>query len=161
MHLRTYYIPLAKPTRSPRTDYMPLQNLNEHTKTNYMPCNTCVPYYYLIIFRSSHRHTEHKPDTHNTTLTSTTMGGLACHHVKKALSTYIHWHGRTHLLPSRKGSCVSLPLGGNLDLKNSKLLSEVLKLPSSHFYCRITSGLITSKDNLQASLGLITSEENL
>ena len=38
-----------------------------------------------------------------------------------------------------------LPLGRNLDLENTKI--EVLKLHSNHFYNRITSGLITSKDN--------------
>ena len=53
----------------------------------------------------------------------------------------------------------SLPLGRNLDLENTKI--EVLKLHSNHFYNRITSGLITSKDNLRALPGLITSEENL
>ena len=56
---RTDYMPLAKPAGSPRTDYMPLQNLKEHPRTDYMPCNTCVPYYYIIIFRSSHHLTEH------------------------------------------------------------------------------------------------------
>ena len=97
-------MPLAKPARSPKTDYMPLQNLKERPRTNYMPCDTSVPYYYLIIFKSSHRHTEHSPDTHNTTLTSTTMGGLACHHVGKTLNTYINDHGRPSLPPCRKGS---------------------------------------------------------
>ena len=53
----------------------------------------------------------------------------------------------------------SFPFGGNLDMENTKLLPEVLKLHSSHFYHRITSGMITSKDNLRALLGLITSEE--
>ena len=77
-------MPLAKPAGSPRIDYMPLQNLKEHPRTDYMPCNTCVPYCYLIIFRSSHRHTEHIPDTHNTTLTSTSMGGQTYHHPGKA-----------------------------------------------------------------------------
>ena len=55
----------------------------------------------------------------------------------------------------------SLPLGRNLDMENTKLLPKVLKLHSRHFQNRITSGLITSKDNLQASPGLITSEDNL
>ena len=45
-----------------------------------------------------------------------------------------------------KGS--SLPLVRNLDLVNMKILPEVLKLHCGHFYNRITSGLITSKDNL-------------
>ena len=43
---------------------------------------------------------------------------------------------------------LSLSLGGNLDLENTKILPEVLELHSGHFYHRITSGLITSKDNL-------------
>ena len=53
-------------------------------------------------------------------LTSTTMRGLACHHVRKA-------HVYLRLLDS------SLPLGGNFDLKNTKLLFEVLELHSVHF----------------------------
>ena len=126
-------MPLAKHAGSPMTDYIPLQNLKEHPTTDYMPCKSCVPYCYLIIFRSSHRHMEHNPDAHNTTLTSMTMGGPSFHHVRKALNTYIHWHGRTHLLPSMKGSCVSLRLGGNLDLKNTNILFEVLELHSGHF----------------------------
>ena len=97
-------MPLGKPAGYSKTDYMPLQNLKEHPRTDYMPCNTCVPYYYLIIFRSSHCHTEHNPDTHNTTLTSTTMGGRTCHHVGKDLSSYINDHGRPTLPPCWKGS---------------------------------------------------------
>ena len=42
----------------------------------------------------------------------------------------------------------SLPFGGNLDLENTKLLHEVLKLHFGHLYNRITSRLITSKDDL-------------
>ena len=138
-------MPLAKPARSPRTNYMPLQNLKKHPRTDYMPCNTCVSYYYLIIFKSSHRHAEHSPNTHYTALTSTTMaqpatmskrlistyinangrfslppcrkglaltsttmGGPACHHVGKDLNTYINAHGRPNLPPCWKGSCVSV-----------------------------------------------------
>ena len=56
---------------------------------------------------------------------------------------------------------LSLPLGRNLDLKNTNILSEVLKIHSVYFQHRITSGLITSKDNLRSSPGLITSKENL
>ena len=52
----------------------------------------------------------------------------------------------------------SLPLGRNLDLENTKLLPEVLKLHYGHFQHRITSGMITSKDNLRASSGPIISE---
>ena len=55
----------------------------------------------------------------------------------------------------------SLPLGRNLDLENTNILPEVLKLHSGHFQHRIISGLITSKDNLPTSLELITSEDNL
>ena len=62
---------------------------------------------------------------------------------------------------SERISDSSPPLGGNLDLENTKLLPEVLELHFGHFWHRITSGLITSKDNLRASLGLITSEDNL
>ena len=46
-----------------------------------------------------------------------TMGGPACHHVKKA---YVY----LCLLDS------SIPLGRILDLKNTKILSKVLKLHS-------------------------------
>ena len=52
--------------------------------TDYMPCKTCVPYFYLIVFIPSHRHTEHIPDAHNTTLTSTGMGGPTYHYPGKA-----------------------------------------------------------------------------
>ena len=106
-------MPLAKHARSPRTDYMPLQNLKEHPRTDYIPCNSCVPYHYLIIFRSSHRLTEHNLDTHNTTLTSMTMGGPTCHHVGKALNTYINYHGRPIPPPCQKGSTLtSTTMGG-------------------------------------------------
>ena len=46
------------------------------------------------------------------------------------LSTFVNDHGRAILPPCQKGSCVSLSLRGNLDLKNTKILSEVLKLHS-------------------------------
>ena len=53
-------------------------------------------------------------------LTSTTMGGPTYHHVEKA---YVYLR-----LPNSL-----LPLGRNLDMKNTKLLSEVLKLHSGYF----------------------------
>ena len=55
----------------------------------------------------------------------------------------------------------SLPLRGNLDLENTKLLPEVLKLHFGHLYHKITSGMIMFKDNLRASPGPITSKDNL
>ena len=87
------------------------------------------------------------------------------------------YHGRPNLPPCQKGSALtsdhqspilppcwkgpSLPFGGKLDMKNTKLLSEVLKFHSGDFQNRITSGLIMSKDNLRASPGLITFDYNL
>ena len=53
----------------------------------------------------------------DTTLTSMTMGGPTYHHVEK---DYVNIH-----LPDS-----SLPLGRKLDLENTKLLPEVLKLHS-------------------------------
>ena len=76
------------------------------------------------------------------------------------LHLYLTIEGTNHTM-SKRLSDSSPPLGGNLYLENTKLLPEVLKLHSVHFEHRITSGLITSKDNLRASLGLITSEDNL
>ena len=55
----------------------------------------------------------------------------------------------------------SLPLRRDLDLKNTKLLPELLKIYFGHFQHRITSGMITSKDNLRALPGPITSQDNL
>ena len=46
-------------------------------------------------------------------------------------------------------------------MENTKLLPEVLKLHSGHFYNRITLGMITSKDSLRAFPGPITSEDIL
>ena len=46
-------------------------------------------------------------------------------------------------------------------MENTKILLEVLKIHFGNFQYRITSGLITSKDNLRPSPGLITSEDNL
>ena len=46
-----------------------------------------------------------------------------------------------------------------MDLTNP--FYEVLKIDSGYLYHRNTSGLITSKDDLQASQGLITFEDNL
>ena len=41
------------------------------------------------------------------------MGGPTCHHVEKALSTYINAHGRPSLTPCRKGSVLtSTTMGG-------------------------------------------------
>ena len=85
-------MPLAKPTKSPRTDYMPLQNLKEHPRIDYMPCNTYVPYYYLIVFISSHRHMEHNLDTHNKTLTFIGMVGQTYYHLGKGFQ---HLHPAT------------------------------------------------------------------
>ena len=64
------------------------------------------------------------------------MGGIAFHHVRKALHLHLtmgvpsyHHVGKAYVYLCLPDS--SLPLGGNLDLKNTKLLSEVLKLHSS------------------------------
>ena len=76
-------------------------------------------------------------------------------------SALISKHGVNTSIMSERITDSSLPFGGNLDLENTKLLLEVLKLHSGHFYHRITSGLITSKDNLRASPRPITSEDNL
>ena len=64
-------------------NYIPLQNLKEHTKNNYIPWNTSEPYCHLITFRSSHCHTEHNLDTHNTTLTFIGMVGQTYYHLGK------------------------------------------------------------------------------
>ena len=76
-----------------------------------------------------------------------TMGGLACHHVRKAQHLYPTMGGLAcHHVEGLTDS--SLPLGRNLDLENTKILHEVLKLHFGHFWHIITSGLTTSKDNL-------------
>ena len=66
-----------------------------------------------------------------------TMGGLAYHHVRKALRLHPTMGGPTfhHVGKAYVYLCLlesSLPLGGNLNLKNTKLLSKVLKLHSGY-----------------------------
>ena len=79
---------------------------------------------------------------------------------ERLLHLYLTIEG-TNPTMSERLSDSSPPLGGNLNLENTKLLPEVLKLHSGHFQHRIISGLITSKDNLRASSRLITSKDNL
>ena len=62
-----------------------------------------------------------------------TMGGLAYHHVKMAQHLHMTMGGTNPTTMSERLTDSSLPLGRNLDLENTKLLSEVLKLYSSHF----------------------------
>ena len=81
--------------------------------------------------------------------------------MSEGINTYIQpWEAQPTTMSERITDS-SLPLGRNLDLVNTKLLPEVLKIHFVHFQHRIKSGLITSKDDLQASQGLITSKGNL
>ena len=61
------------------------------------------------------------------------MGGTNLATMLEGLSTYIRpWEA--YLATMSEGlTDSSLPLGGNLDLTNTKLLFEVLKLHSGHF----------------------------
>ena len=56
-----------------------------------------------------------------------TMAGPTCHHVRMALHLHLTMGGTTPTMSERLSDS-SPPLGGNLDLENTKLLPEVLKL---------------------------------
>ena len=61
------------------------------------------------------------------------MGGPAYHHVRMAHLLHLSMGGTNPNTMSEGLTDSSLPLGRNLDLENTKLLPEVLKLHSSHF----------------------------
>ena len=61
-----------------------------------------------------------------------TMGGLSYHHVGKAHHLYLTMEGTNPTMSERLLDS-SPPLGGNLDLENTKLLAEVLKLHSGQW----------------------------
>ena len=58
------------------------------------------------------------------------MGGPTYHHVRKAQHLYLTMGGTNPATMSERLSNSSLLLGRNLDLENTKLLLEVLKLRS-------------------------------
>ena len=62
-----------------------------------------------------------------------TMGGPAYHHVRNSLHLHLTMGGTNPTTMSKGLLDSSLLLGMNLDLENTKLLPEVLKLHSSHF----------------------------
>ena len=74
----------------------------------------------LNIYINDHGRTTYHHVGKASTFTSTTMGGPTYHHVGKS---YVYMR-----LPNS-----SLSLGRNLDLKYTKLLSEVFKLHSGYF----------------------------
>ena len=61
------------------------------------------------------------------------MGGPTYHHVGKDLHLHLTMGGTNPTAMSERHIDSSLPLGRNLDMENTKLLPEVLKLHSSHF----------------------------
>ena len=69
-----------------------------------------------------------------------TMGGPTCHHVGKALSTYINDHGRPSLPACRKGLCV---------FASSELITSPWKEPRSEVHTR-ASLLIDASYKMQA-----------
>ena len=58
------------------------------------------------------------------------MGGPSCHHVRMALHLHLTMGGTNPTTMSERHTDSSLPLGRKLDLENTKLLPEVLKLHS-------------------------------
>ena len=62
-----------------------------------------------------------------------TMGGPTYHHVRKAQHLHLTMGGTNPTTMSERLTDSSLPLGRNLDLENTKLLPEVLKLHFGHF----------------------------
>ena len=87
--------------------------INDHGRTNLSPCRKSFNNYI-----NNHGRTNLPPCRKISAFTSMTMGGPTYHHVAKA---YVYLR-----LPDS-----SLPLGRNLNLKYTKLLSKVLKLHSS------------------------------
>ena len=88
-------------------------------------------------------------------------GNQSHSHIRINLHLYLTMEGTDPITMSEGLTNSSLPLGRNLDLENTKLLPEVLKLHSSHLSHRITSWLIMSKDNLGDSPGLNKSKDDL
>ena len=62
-----------------------------------------------------------------------TMGCPAYHHVRKALHLHLTIGGTNPTTMLERHMDSSLPLGGNLDMENTKLLPEVFKPHSDHF----------------------------
>ena len=61
------------------------------------------------------------------------MGGTNPATMSEGLSTYIRPWEASPTTMSKGLTNSSLPLGGNLDLENTKILPEVLKLHFGHF----------------------------
>ena len=101
------------------------------------------------------------PCQKGTTLISDHGRNQSYHHVRRAHHLHLTMGGTNPTTMLERLMDSSLPLGRNLYLENTKLHPKVLKIHSDHFYNRITSGLIISKDNLRASPGPITYEDNL
>ena len=66
-------------------------------------------------------------------LTSDHGRNQSYHHVRKALHLHLTMGGTNPTSMSERHTDSSLPLGRNLDLENTKLLPEVLKLNFDHF----------------------------
>ena len=93
--------------------------------------------YYHHVRREQHLHmTMGGPTYHNVRKEHNlhlTMGGPTYHHVRKAQHLYMTMGGMNPTTMSKRHTNASLPLGRNLDLENTNILPEVLKLHSSHF----------------------------
>ena len=70
---------------------------------------------------------------HVTALTSDHGRNQSSHHVRMAQHLHLIMEGTNTLTMLEGHTKSSLPFGGNLDLENTKLLPEVLKLHYDHF----------------------------
>ena len=77
------------------------------------------------------------------------MGGPAYHHVRKAQHLHLTMEGTNPITMSKRHTKSSLPLGRNLDLENTKLLPEVLKLHSGQWLSQHISYLFVRRNILE------------
>ena len=90
------------------------------------------------------------PCQKGTTLTSNHGRNQCCHHVRKAQHLHLTMEGTNPLTMSERNSMdSSLPLGRNLDLENTKILLEVLKIHPSQWLYQYISYLILHRNILE------------
>ena len=77
------------------------------------------------------------------------MGGSAFHHVKKAQHLHMNMERTNPLTMLEWIWDSSLSLGGNLDLENTNLLPEVLKLPPRQLRCQYISYMLVRRNILE------------
>ena len=92
---------------------------------------------------------------HVTALTFDHARNQSSHHVRREQHLHLTMEGTNPLTMSEGLSTdTSLPLGRNLDLENTKLLPEVLKIHSSQLLCQYINYLFVRRNILELHYSL-------